>query len=89
MSDSKTIAIAPVAENWEYLYVSTERGGREILSEPVLVWGLADNGTVQPVTATGNLQPDLPNALRRVEDGRIFSTSGQFETKEEWLKSLR
>lgn len=89
MQDSKIISIAPVAEPWEYLYVSTERGGKEILSEPVLVWGLGESGAVQPVTATGKLHPDKPNALRRVEDGSIFSADGQFETKEEWLKSLR
>jgi hypothetical protein len=55
----------------------------------VIAWGLADTGKVQPVTATGNLQPDKPHALRRVEDGKIFSGSGQYGTKEEWLKALR
>jgi len=89
MSGPRIISIAPVAEPWEYLYVSTERGGREIFAETILVWGLTETGTVQPVTATGNLRPDKPHALRRVEDGRIFSSSGQYGTKEEWLKALR
>jgi len=85
----RIISIAPVGEPWEYLYVSTERGCREIFAEPVIAWGLAENGKVEPVTATGNLQSAKPHALRRVEDGRIFSSDGQYGTKEEWLKALR
>lgn len=89
MSDGKMISITSVAGNWEYIYISTERGAREVFAEPVIAWGLTETGIVQPVTATGSLTEGIAHALRNVEDGRIFDTNGQHQTREEWLKSVK
>ena len=82
-------SIIPVQGDWECLAIGEgEDGKTEIISEPVLAWGLTAFGRVLPVTASENSGVDGHYGLRRAGEEAVYGGSmGGYVSSKDWIEA--
>jgi len=80
-------AVAPISGEWECLHISTNDNGdpAEIVSDPVIAWGLTPLGYVTPITPCDVGGVFDQYGLRKAGDAAIYVNDVRYTNAEAWL----